>query len=440
MRFVILILLFLKGIFSVPDLVLDIMKVALSDIQDISTSPCNIEIIEKLEKFIKYEKAARSWTLCLEKAVLLEKIVNDFMEILDDLLQDQRHHLDDIRTSVLTDIEIFDHATDDLLLEIEANTDSSTIVALELKILSIVSDHLRVLNSALIEKRKCHKIVDTISGILKFHSEWITSANMCALIEEGYSTLTREIRRAEIRAELLADAFSDSCPEHVQAQESITLSQSPAIDPDEPEPTESIITYDSLGELKHSERPDSKMVPRINTRFIFSKNPEEIVVKMAKIGFKVIWVQQKEDYLQDFAILLKGIRLEHELRAGILKMSPLALESLPHLLDRHATNDDGHLIVNIKGQEELKKRMFLPFHTASHNGFDTLVIDCSFGQGAPYLNHPANLGFTYLAAAASFSGSRLLNFVITGDIYSPFCTEIMGTMGIYYKYGLGESD
>lgn len=411
---------------------LDMMKLNLSDIQNISSrSYCNIELVEKLEKFLEYEKETRARNLCDEKALILGKIVNDFKQVMNKLLEDQKVQLDIIRTSVSTKMMNFDQITDSLILAFQINTDSSTIMAINTELLRIVSEHLCELESALTLKRKCHKILDAILLVLKDHSEWTKLAAFCSELQQSHSILTQTIKSAEGRAELLSEAYSDPLPHLKKSKELNPQILGPAVDIKKYLQTETIIKYDSVGKLKRFKLPDGGIVPRISTKFIF-QNPEAAVGEMAMLGFRVLWVQQEENNRQDFAILEDNILLKRDYHAGIL--SPLALESFPYLLDKHASNDDGHLIVNLKGQEELKKRMFLPFHTASLHGFDIIVIDCSFGQGAPYLNHPANLGFTYLAATAFYyPNNPFSNFILAGDIHSPFCMEIFRTMSFYFK-------
>lgn len=415
------------------------MKQTLKDIRSAFESHYNLLVSEKLGSFLDYEEYAKDWSEDTgEGGADTAKILGEFKAILDELLQAQKEIVDDITKSVLMEIEKFDKTSESILLTIQDNLDSALIVSLEQTIFGMISEHLEEMKSARGQLKDCERLVTAIFKALKVHSEWKEQLYLCSLLQEGLSVLRDTIYTSEARADLLSETFADPPHDHKEIQlPELPEHDLPILGPffdfaKTLVPAERIIKYDSVGKLKRPKMPDSGAVPRISCTFMI-KDVQESVESIAMLGSRVLWVQQKECIEEEFAMLQESVRLDSGYYVGILKMSPLDLENHPNLLDKHAANEDGHRIVNLKGQAELKKRMFLPFHIASFQSYDTIVIDCTFGKGAPYLNNPSNLGFTYMAATAFYSSLRINQFILAGDVYSPFCVEILRTMSLYSK-------
>jgi hypothetical protein len=440
-----LILLAFFNTISCHELYQNLMKQTLKEIRGAFDSHYNLLMAEKLGSFLDYEEYAKEWSDDTgEGAADTEKILGEFKAVLDELLQAQKETVDGITKSVLAEIEKFDNTSESLLLTIQDTMDSTLMVSLEQTLFSVISEHVAELKSVRCQMKDCERLVTAIFKALKVHMEWTELLYICSLVQEDLSVLRDTIYTSEARADLLSDTFADPPPDHKEIQlPELPEDDLPILGPafefgKTSVPTEQIIKYDSVGKLKRFKMPDSGAVPRISCTFMV-KDVQESVENIAMLGHRVLWVQQKDNIEEKYARFHESVRLDSGYYVGILKMSPLDLENHPNLLDKHAANEDGHRIVNLKGQAEMKKRMFLPFHIASFNSYDAIVIDCTFGKGPPYLNNPSNLGFTYMAATAFYSSLRINQFILAGDVYSPFCVEILRTMSLYSKDKFNEA-
>ena len=192
----------------------------------------------------------------------------------------------------------------------------------------------------------------------------------------------------------------------------------------EEEPRLQYIKYEPI----FSPESNVSSMARIDTRFI-NIHVMDVAEEMARAGFKVLVVQDDEEFEDHFAELETGFHAAADATASVIRMAPLKLFGHPELWDRHALNEDKKIIVNLRGHQAMRDRMFLPFQVAADKDYDTIIVDCNFGSQHPYLNNPQNLAYTYMAATASYSSSHLCQFLVAGNLNSEFCQTIMSTMG-----------
>lgn len=79
--------------------------------------------------------------------------------------------------------------------------------------------------------------------------------------------------------------------------------------------------------------------------------------------------------------------------------------------------------------------MFLAFSLAQDKEYEAIVFDCNFGESEPYDTNPVNLAYAFVAATDVYAGTGIHILVITGNLHSDYCKQVVKTLSQFRKGG-----
>lgn len=381
----------------------------------------DVGLVDELGLFLEYEKIISEY----KEEQEVQAIFRGLKGILGEVLRDQQYIVSSEIRCIQIERSIFEETANSIMIEAERAHHQKTFDTTGHQFHKSVTKLSSEIDRVTTHSHESVLIVQALLNALKEHPEW---EDLCLLghsIRENHATLSESLQSG------LADIDEFSVMfETIQRIKLPDLEVGDTIHADDDDkPVTEMIKYDSISRIAEL-NIDGKSVARITTKFIHG-DPLSIAEEKARAGFKVLLVQLKENYFDDYALLEEQAKLPNGIFMAKLLMSPIDLANHPNLLDKHAINEDGNLIVNLRGQAALKKRMFLPFKVAEDNEYAAIVMDCNFGDGVPFLNNPSNLGYTYLAATALYTNVGVIQFILAGDVKSSYCHEIKRTMSQY---------
>jgi hypothetical protein len=409
-------------------------------IQNNNTFVCTeIEEFLVLEEFLKTSEGVPSG--CLKK-------LQDGLKMnLENLLNNHKMLASSEADSLFSEFTMFDQMTESIVTSIRNPIEPENTEFLMRELEDEISGYSAESKIIRTNLKDSIKIICAIEKALNVHPDWSTLREECEAIKSKQRAMLDILHSSDEKIQTFSKTFGifindqrdydqgifpfeeDGISTFEIKKESSSVENEIAKngekEEEEEEPKLQFIRYDAILSPERYDVADSTLTPRIITNFI-KDDPQKVAVEMAIGGFTVILVEFKEDYEGPYAELEKT---DDDFKMAILRMSPLKLFNCPHLCDKFAHNEDGKLIVNLRGHQAMRDRMFLPFQIAASKDYDTIVIDCNFGREHPFLNNPQNLAYTYMAATAAYSSSRLCQFLIAGDLENEFCQSIMNTMG-----------
>jgi hypothetical protein len=421
------------------------MRTVLKGIETLSNQANNPCICEELDHFLSLEVSLKSVQDNPFSDESLGDIFTDLKFCLQRILKNQREIVEAETEKFFSEAIIFNQVAD-LVLSAQNSEHSTQIGNVNYKLNSQMSDYAFEINMIRSKINDAIYIVGIVVKVLLEHPEWEELMKECHVIQEKQMMIDTLLLTARAKIQAIKDTMmmskfnivedrdysvfqfpEDELQKLTQSVEDVELTSDHEGKSEKKEWSMEIIRYDSIKNPQKYEVADATYVPRIKTKFI-SREVIGIAADMAKARFKVLMVQQKEDPSEPFAELHENLLVSDGVTIGVLKMSPLHLSNHPEFWDKHATNSDGKIIINVRGHKAMKDRMFFPFHVAVTKDFDTIVIDCNFGSEHPYLNNPQNLSYTYLAATAAYSNTCMCQFILAGDLNNEFCEAVLNTI------------
>lgn len=421
------------------------MRHRLNAIEILSFQNNNSFVCEEIEEFMALEESLKS-----SEGVpngCLEKLQNGLKSNLQNMLQNQKNLVGSEAESLFSEFTLFDKMTESIMGSIRNPIDPEKTDMLMDELEGEISGYTAESN---ITRRNLMDSIQIIRGIdkaLYAHPDWSTLREECDAIKIKQAAMLDILRSSDEKIQSMSktygiviydqrdynqgvfpfeeDGVSTFEIKKENSSAETEISKNSEEEKEEKEPRLQFIRYDSILSPERFDVADSTLTPRIITNFI-KDDPHRVAMEMATGGFTVLLIELTEDYEKPYAELEK---MDNDFKMAILRMSPLKLVNCPHLCDKFAHNEDGQLIVNLRGHQVMRDRMFLPFQIAANKDYDTVIIDCNFGKEHPFLNNPQNLAYTYMAATAAYSSSRLCQFLVAGDLDNEFCKTIMNTMG-----------
>lgn len=422
------------------------MRIVLKSIEILSVQGNNPCICEELDRFLSLEVSLKSAQDSPFPDESLADIFRDLKCYLQRILANQRMIVEAETETFFTEAVIFNQATDLLLQSTKKSEHSKQIENVNYKLNAQISDYTFEINMIRSKINDAIYIVGTVVKILLEHPDWAELMKDCHVIQEKQMIidsllLTAHAKLQAINATMMMSRINinddrdysliqfdeDELQKLSESGEEMELTPDHESKAEKKEWSMEIIRYDSIENPQKYEVADASYVPRIKTKF-FSREVITIATDMAKARFKVLLVQPKDNPSEPFAEFHENFLVSDGVTIGVLKMSPLDLSNHPEFWDKHATNADGKIIINVRGHKAMKDRMFLPFHVAVTKDYDTVIIDCNFGSDHPYLNNPQNLSYTYIAATSAYSNTYVCQFILAGDLNNEFCEVVLNTI------------
>jgi hypothetical protein len=320
--------------------------------------------------------------------------------------------------AITTETYSFLQYSNSLMKLAEANHNNHRVFAdVEKQLDFIVNDYMLKVQQAIEHKiRFSVKVISSVQQIIDAHEKWSDLRKEVEIINKNRDALFNLLSEAQEYISNLAEVLGE-------IDETVSI----------PEPEG--ISYESIENI---DTVDGSHKQKIFTHLI-ANSPLSEAEELAKLGNRVLLVQAQQNHDDNHAILQERYSTPSKMKIGLLSLAPLPL-SLPkysRLIDEQATNmiDDKTVVLNIRGYEALKKRLFLAFSVAQEKEYDVIVFDCSFGEGEPYKTNPGNLGYAFVAATDIYVGKCIKKLVIAGNFRSDYCKQMAKTMGQFRKRG-----
>lgn len=401
------------------DTQLGIMKFSLNNIKIHSKQFNNLKITKDLKIFLKAEAQAKLSTSvsnvdeCLDRQGLLASLLEELKASLYPLLQSHEMFADEEIKNLMESAYSFKFRSRSLIdIAEEHPFDRKIIADVEVTLLDVITEYLEKIRDVRDRTFIAVEIVHSLANVLDAHLEWSDVGKKLSLVQKKQMALVDFI----LQFNGIVAEVSDKLEE---------ISEVVGV----PEPE--IIRYGSIGNIETSE---NSRQPRISMK-LMNRSSLLAAEEMAKSGYKVLLVDGRKIDDHDHAILQERYSTPNKAKIGILYLSPLQLSrpKYSRLIDEYATSDDGSVVLNVRGHEMLKKRLFLPFKIAEEKEYEAIVFDCNFGEGDPYNINPVNLGYSLLAATAAYAKMGIEKFVISGDIDTDYCRHLVSTMSQFIK-------